>query len=123
MITIIDDGRGEDAETIILSTMFASGDATLTSRPLVLTIPVDPPLPTVNLSSDNTSITEGNMATITLTLSEILEEDATFNLISGGTEPTRRYELVCRRLSARSIKFFGVDRWQGETYLDAPRLA
>ena len=89
MITIIDDGRGEDAETIILSTMFASGDATLTSRPLVLTIPVDPPLTTVNLSSDNTSITEGNMATITLTLSEILEEDATFNLISGGTEPTR----------------------------------
>ena len=58
VITIINDGGGEDAETIILSTTVATGDATLTSCPLVLTIPVDPPLPTVNLSSDNTSITE-----------------------------------------------------------------
>ena len=39
---------------------------------------------TVNLSSDSTSITEGITATITLTLSERLEENATFNLISGG---------------------------------------
>ena len=84
VITINDDGRGEDAETIILSTTIASGDASLTSRPLVLTIPVDPPLPTVSLSADATSIAEGNTATITLTLSEELESDAIFNLIGSG---------------------------------------
>ena len=88
VITINDDGGGEDPETIILSTTIASGDASLTSRPLVLTIPVDPPLPTVNLSADSTSILEGNTATITLTLSEGLGSDATFNLIAGGTEAT-----------------------------------
>ena len=70
VITINDDGGGEGPETIIISTTIASGDASLTSRPLVLTIPVDPPLPTVNLSADSTSILEGNTATITLTLSE-----------------------------------------------------
>ncbi|MCY4033287.1 MAG: inverse autotransporter beta domain-containing protein [Hyphomicrobiales bacterium] len=88
VITINDDGGGEDPETIILSTTIASGDASLTSRPLVLTIPVDPPLPTVSLSADSTSILEGNTATITLTLSEGLGSDATFNLIAGGTEAT-----------------------------------
>ena len=88
VITINDDGGGEDPETIVLSTTIASGDASLTSRPLVLTIPVDPPLPTVNLSADSTSILEGNTATITLTLSEGLGSDATFNLIAGGTEAT-----------------------------------
>ncbi len=88
VITIHDDGGGEDPETIVLSTSIASGDASLTSRPLVLTIPVDPPLPTVNLSADSTSIAEGNTATITLTLSEGLGSDATFNLIAGGTEAT-----------------------------------
>ena len=88
VITINDDGGGEGPETIILSTTIASGDASLTSRPLVLTIPVDPPLPTVNLSADSTSILEGNTATITLTLSEGLGSDATFNLIAGGTEAT-----------------------------------
>ena len=87
VITINPDGRGEGAETIILSTTIASGDASLTSRALTLTIPRDPPLPTVSLSADFTSITEGNMATLTLTLNEMLEEDATFNLIgSGGAE-------------------------------------
>ena len=88
MITINPDGGGENPETIVLSTTIASGDASLTSRPLVLTIPVDPPLPTVNLSADSTSILEGNTATITLTLSEGLGSDATFNLIAGGTEAT-----------------------------------
>ena len=38
-------------------------------------------LPTVNLSTDSTSIREGNTATITLTLSEALGSDATFNLV------------------------------------------
>ena len=88
VITINDDGGGEDPETIVLSTTIASGDASLTSRPLVLTIPVDPPLPTVSLSADSTSIAEGNTATITLTLSERLGSDATFNLIAGRTEAT-----------------------------------
>ena len=45
---------------------------------------MDPPLPTVSLSSDSTSIREGSTATVTLTLSEVLTSDATFNLISGG---------------------------------------
>ena len=81
VIAINDDGGGESAETIILSTVIASGDASLTSRPLVLTIPADPPLPTVSLSADSTSIAEGNTATITLALSGTLESDATFNLI------------------------------------------
>ena len=84
VITINDDGGGEDPETIILSTTIASGDASLTSRPLALTIPADPPLPTVSLSSDSTSLREGGMATITLTLSETLGADATFNLIGSG---------------------------------------
>ena len=83
-ITINEDGGGEDPETIVLSTIVDSGDVSLTSRPLVLTIPVDPPLPTVSLSADSTSITEGNTATLTLTLNEMLEEDATFNLIGSG---------------------------------------
>ena len=85
VITIHEDGGGEDPETIILSTTIASGDASLTSRPLVLTIPVDPPLPTVSLNTtDPSSIREGGMATITLTLSEGLGSDATFNLIGSG---------------------------------------
>ena len=89
VITINPDGGGENPETIVLSTTIASGDASLTSRPLTLTIPVDPPLPTVSLSTTNSSpIREGGMATITLTLSEDLGSDATFNLIAGGTEAT-----------------------------------
>ena len=81
-ITINDDGRGEDAETIILSVLISSGDATVMARgSLVLTIPEDPPLRTVSLSADSTSITEGGMATITLTLSEVLENDVTLNLV------------------------------------------
>ena len=85
-ITINDDGRlNEHAETIILRTTVTSGDTSLTSRPLALTIPEDLPVPTVSLSATSTSITEGDTATITLTLSEALESDTTFNLISGGT--------------------------------------
>ena len=88
VITINPDGGGEGPETIVLSTTIASGDASLTSRPLIITIPVDPPLPTVSLSADTTSIAEGGTATLTLTLSRTLGSDATFNLIAGGTEAT-----------------------------------
>ena len=84
VITINDDGRGEGAETIILSTTIASGDASLTSRALTLTIPRDLPLPTVSLSADSLSVAEGSTATLTLTLNEMLEENATFNLIGSG---------------------------------------
>ena len=87
VITINDDGGGESEETIILSTTVDSGDASLTSRPLALRIPADlppPPLPTVSLITDSTSIREGGTATLTLTLSESLGSDATFNLITGG---------------------------------------
>ena len=90
MITVNEDGGGEDPEIIILSMVIDSaGDTDLMVRgSLALTIDADPPLPTVSLSVDSTSILEGNTATITLTLSEMLEEDATFNFIGGGTEAT-----------------------------------
>ena len=86
MITVNEDGGGEDTETIILSMVIDSaGDTNLMTRDsLALTIPADPPLPTVSLSADATSITEGNTATITLTLSDDLGSDATFNLIGSG---------------------------------------
>ena len=86
-ITINDDGRTNELdENIILSMVIAStGDRNLTALGSVaLTIPADPPLPTVSLSADTNSVTEGNTATITLTLSEELESDATFNLIGSG---------------------------------------
>ena len=88
-VSINEDGGGEELETIILSTAIALAGNTdlMPGGSLVLTIPADPPLPTVSLSVDSASITEGNTATITLTLSEMLEEDATFNLIGvGGTD-------------------------------------
>ena len=91
MITVNEDGGGEDTETIILSMVIDSaGDTNLMARgSLALTIDADPPLPTVSLSTtDPSSIREGGMATITLTLSEGLGSDATFNLIAGGTEAT-----------------------------------
>ena len=87
VIAINDDGRtNELAENIVLSIMVDSGSTHLVQagNPFTLTIPADPPLPTVNLSSNSTSITEGNTATITLTLSEPLGSNATFNLINGG---------------------------------------
>ena len=86
-ITINDDGRTNELdENIILSMVIAStGDRNLTALGSVaLTIPADPPLPTVSLSADTNSVTEGNTATITLTLSERLGSDATFNLIGVG---------------------------------------
>ena len=85
-IDIHDDEGGEQDETIILSTTVASaGDTGLTPGHLLsLTIPADPPLPTVSLSSNNRNLQEGSTATITLTLSERLEADATFNLYGGG---------------------------------------
>ena len=43
-----------------------------------------PTLPSVSISATSMEITEGGMATVTLTLSEMLEGDATFNLVSGG---------------------------------------
>ena len=91
VITINDDGRtNERAENIVLSTIPDSGSTHLVQAgsSFTLNIPRDPPLPTVSLSADSTSITEGNTTTITLTLSEMLEEDAIFNLIEGGTGAT-----------------------------------
>ena len=92
-ITIIADGRtNESPETIILSMVIDSPgdipDLMLGNSNLSFTIPADLPLPSVSLSADNTSITEGNTATITLTLSEPLGSNATFNLIEGGTGAT-----------------------------------
>ena len=90
-ITINDDGRTNELdENIILSMVIAStGDRNLTALGSVaLTIPADPPLPTVSLSADTNSVTEGNTATITLTLSEPLGSDAIFNLIEDGTGAT-----------------------------------
>ncbi|MCY4054042.1 MAG: inverse autotransporter beta domain-containing protein, partial [Hyphomicrobiales bacterium] len=85
VITINDDGRtNELAETIILSTVIASGDASLTSRPLMLTIPVDPPLPAVSISATSTNIAEGGNATLTATLTETVTEDVVINLLEGG---------------------------------------
>ena len=91
VITINDDGRtNERPENIILSIGIDSGFTHLVQAgtSFTLNIPMDPPLPTVSLSADTTSITEGNTATITLTLSEPLGSDAIFNLIGGGTGAT-----------------------------------
>ena len=91
VITINDDGRtNELPEDIVLSTIPDSGSTHLlqAGSPFTLNIPRDRPFPTVSLSADSTSITEGNTATITLTLSEALGSNATFNLIEGGTGAT-----------------------------------
>ena len=91
VITINNDGRGEDAETIILSTVVASGDTSLTSRPLVLTIPADPPFPTASFSytaGDTLTIsrtTADAMLDATLNLSEALSENVTVNIATSGT--------------------------------------
>ena len=86
-ITIIDDGRtNEQDESIILSMVVASPANTdlLPRGSVSLTIPEDPPLPTVSWSVDSTSIEEGDTATITFTLSEEIESDVTINLLQGG---------------------------------------
>ena len=89
VITINDDGRGENAETIVLSTTVTSGDTSLTSRPLVLTIPEDSPLPTVSFNYNGSRTVQENAAvnhvTMTLELSETLTEAVTLNLVAGGT--------------------------------------
>ena len=85
-ITINDDGRtNELAETIVLFMVIAStGNTDLESRgSFSLTIPADPPLPSVSLSADNTRIAEGGNATLTVTLSEMLDEDVVINLLEG----------------------------------------
>ena len=90
-IAINDDGRtNEIPETVILSIEIASAGDTglMPGGPLVLTIPADPPLPTVSLSATSTNIAEGGMATLTLTLSETLGSDATFNLIGSSDDAT-----------------------------------
>ena len=80
-ININNDGRGEDAETIILSVLIVSGDTNLTVRgSLTLRIPEDPPFPTVFLMADSTSIAEGESATLTVALSEVVNEDVVINL-------------------------------------------
>ena len=89
VITINNDGGGEDPETIVLSTTIASGDASLTSRPLVLTIPANLPSVTVSLSAIDASISEGGRTALTLTLSERLDSDVTFNLIASPSGPGR----------------------------------
>ena len=75
-------------ETFTVSVEVDSGSTSIVQEgsrsSLNFTIPADPPLPTVSLSADTTSITEGGMATLTLTLNEMLEADATFNLIGSG---------------------------------------
>ena len=82
VVISINEGRGEGEETIILSSTVVSGDASLTGDPLVINIPAEPPLLAVSSSTDSSSITEGNTATITLTLSEALKRsDVAFNLI------------------------------------------
>ncbi|MCY4033078.1 MAG: inverse autotransporter beta domain-containing protein [Hyphomicrobiales bacterium] len=86
MIAINDDGRtDEPPEDIVLSMEIEStGDTDLMiGAPFTFTIPADPPLPTVNLSSSTNIVEEGDTATITLTLNEDLPNDATFNLIAG----------------------------------------
>ena len=81
VITFQEPARGEPAEDIILSVEIASTGVELApGNPVVVQIPEGAPLPTVSLSADSTSITEGNTATITLTLSEPLGRQAAFNL-------------------------------------------
>ena len=82
VITFQDPDRGEPAEDIILSVEIASTGVDLVpGNPLIVQIPAGLPLPNISLSSDKTSIAEGDTATITLTLSEMLGDAAAFNLI------------------------------------------
>ena len=86
-ITIINDGRtNEPDESIVLSMVVASPANTdlLPRGPFTLTIPADPPLPSVSISATSTSFTEGGSATLTATLSEEVDEDVVINLLEGG---------------------------------------
>ena len=85
VITFQDPDRGEPAENIVLSVEIASTGVELApGNPLVVRIPEGEPLPNVSLSASSTEIAEGGMATLTLTLSEMLDADTTFNLIGVG---------------------------------------
>ena len=90
VITINNDGGGEDPETIVLSTTIASGDASLTSRPLVITIPADPPLPRVSIvrATGSGSVAEGDTVELGIQLSETVREDVTINLVGSGSTAT-----------------------------------
>ena len=86
-IIILDDGRtNEEDETIILSMVVASPANTdlLPRGSVALTVPADLPLPSVSLSATSMSITEGGIATLTATLTEMLTEDVVINLLEGG---------------------------------------
>ena len=88
VITIHDDGRtGEAPETIILAMEIASAGDTglmLENPNLSLTIPADPPAPTVSLTTSNsTEIAEGGTANLSITLSEQLTEEVVINIIAG----------------------------------------
>ena len=70
--------------TASLTVHQSSQDIVALGSPSILnfTIPEEDPLPTVSWMADATSITEGNTATITFTLSEALTGNVTFNLSS-----------------------------------------
>ena len=85
VITLEEPERGERSKDIILSVVIASTGVELApGNPLVVQIPAGPPLPTVSLRASSVEIEEGSTATLTLTLNEELESDATFNLIGLG---------------------------------------
>ena len=87
VISIHGDGRtGEGPETIILTMEIASAGDTglmLENSNLSLTIPADPPAPTVSLTNANTEIAEGGTANLEITLSEQLSEDVVIDIIAG----------------------------------------
>ena len=89
VITFQEPARGEPAEDIILSVEIASTGVELApGNPVVVQIPEGEPLPTVSLSTDKTSIAEGETATITVTLSEALGRQATFTLTGSDDDAT-----------------------------------
>ena len=89
VITINDDGRtNENAETIILTTSDASGDRSLISHPLVITIPAEgyPELSIVPLPVGRGEIVdEGDFFQTDIYLNQELQEDVTINLVGSGT--------------------------------------
>ena len=86
-LEIHEDGKAESPEDFTISVEVASGSTHLvqTGSPSVLNFTIqDAPLPTVSLSTSSTDVEEGDMRTITVTLSESLTRDATFNLVPSG---------------------------------------
>ena len=86
VVTIRDDLRtGEAPETIVLSVEIASAGGTrlMPGGSLGLTIPADLPLPSVSLSADNTNLAEGESATLTVILSEMVDANVVINLLEG----------------------------------------